>query len=448
MEWQEEYEHLRRQGALRHGSELPDLLRRRLDWEIWSEYTHNCRIGRSLEKTGSSTVQPRQELFDAAAAAIETRLRNEIGDLRQVERDAVRRFLHGFLLNLKNRGGVWHRELEAYAQQIGEAYVLTHRNGRERYMPRLSFRSRLPEFLVTHGGNGRFMPLISGSTSTPSWHTEWMRRAFGRFDAQFATLTRDVYRSVLDELRRADLMREMRAHNGEAVWGVAWESLDVTRDVRQLRCERCSYALSVGADAAQAMSGGPCPHGACRNGVLREQVPAEDYYGRLYQTGDVARIFAAEHTGLLKREVREAVEIGFEKRQKPGDPNLLSCTPTLEMGVDIGDLPAVAMCSVPPKPSNYLQRAGRAGRKHGNAFIATVANARPHDLFYFLRRATWSPRDAISTRAQCWSGNSRRSRWTSWWKPACCRVRSQTSSLQFWIRWSGKGPQRRSHGTC
>jgi DEAD/DEAH box helicase domain-containing protein len=119
--------------------------------------------------------------------------------------------------------------------------------------------------------------------------------------------------------------------------------------------------------------------------VLREQPPTEDYYGRLYRSGEVARIFAAEHTGLLTREVREAVESSFERRDKPGDPNLLSCTPTLEMGVDIGDLEAVALCSVPPKPSNYLQRAGRAGRKHGNTFIAAVANARPHDLFFFLR---------------------------------------------------------------
>jgi hypothetical protein len=37
-------------------------------------------------------------------------LQNEVGGLREVGIEAVRRFLHGFLLNLKNRGGVWHRE--------------------------------------------------------------------------------------------------------------------------------------------------------------------------------------------------------------------------------------------------------------------------------------------------------------------------------------------------
>jgi len=110
----------------------------------------------------------------------------------------------------------------------------------------------------------------------------------------------------------------------------------------------------------------------------------EDYYRTLYRSGDVDRVFAAEHTGLLERKVRERVEQGFLFHTKPGDPNLLSCTPTLEMGINIGDLSSLALCSVPPKPSNYLQRSGRAGRVDGNAFIMAVANGRPHDLYFFF----------------------------------------------------------------
>ena len=46
---------------------------------------------------------------------------------------------------------------------------------------------------------------------------------------------------------------------------------------------------------------------------------------------------------------------------------LLLCTPTLEMGIDIGDLSSVILCSMPPAQSQFLQRAGRGGRKDGNA---------------------------------------------------------------------------------
>jgi DEAD/DEAH box helicase domain-containing protein len=52
----------------------------------------------------------------------------------------------------------------------------------------------------------------------------------------------------------------------------------------------------------------------------------------LYESGDVKRIFSAEHTGLLERDTREHIESGFRKNDHPGDPYLLSCTPTLEMG--------------------------------------------------------------------------------------------------------------------
>lgn len=68
---------------------------------------------------------------------------------------------------------------------------------------------------------------------------------------------------------------------------------------------------------------------------------------------------------------------------EPWHINCLSATPTLEMGIDIGNLSSVFLCSVPPAQANYLQRIGRAGRRDGNALAVTVANGQNHDLFFY-----------------------------------------------------------------
>lgn len=110
------------------------------------------------------------------------------------------------------------------------------------------------------------------------------------------------------------------------------------------------------------------------------------YYGKLYGSGDMVRVVAREHTGLLERDDREELESVFKlssNEQMPWDANLLSCTPTLEMGIDIGDLSTVVLCNIPPAQAQFLQRSGRAGRKDGNALTMTVANARPHDLYFY-----------------------------------------------------------------
>ena len=92
---------------------------------------------------------------------------------------------------------------------------------------------------------------------------------------------------------------------------------------------------------------------------------------------------AREHTGLLDTDTRLSIEKGFIESETTWAPNLISATPTLEMGIDIGDLSTLLLCSVPPEEANYVQRMGRSGRRDGNALNLVLANARTHDLQFW-----------------------------------------------------------------
>jgi len=89
----------------------------------------------------------------------------------------------------------------------------------------------------------------------------------------------------------------------------------------------------------------------------------------------------------------------YEKQFREGAINLMSCSTTMEMGVDIGGINTVAMNNVPPHPANYLQRAGRAGRRGETRSVAlTVCKNNPHDQ-HVLRNTTWPFETRLATPA-------------------------------------------------
>ena len=68
----------------------------------------------------------------------------------------------------------------------------------------------------------------------------------------------------------------------------------------------------------------------------------------------------AEHTAQVDKVVSRQIQHDFKNHRI----NILACSTTMEMGVDLGNLEVVMLQSVPPQPSNYKQRAGRSGRNN------------------------------------------------------------------------------------
>ena len=111
----------------------------------------------------------------------------------------------------------------------------------------------------------------------------------------------------------------------------------------------------------------------------------DNLYREAYLSGDPIVLLADEHTAQWTSKEAANVQNKFIQ----GQVNVLSCSTTFELGVDVGDLQAVVMRNVPPTTANYIQRAGRAGRRTDSAaFVLTFAQRRSHDLNYYAHPET------------------------------------------------------------
>lgn len=112
-----------------------------------------------------------------------------------------------------------------------------------------------------------------------------------------------------------------------------------------------------------------------------------EYFHHEYQVelGQRPEVRAAEHSAMIKGSERKEIEHLFENDNDP--LNVLCCTPTMELGVDIGTLATVYLRNVPPSPANYAQRAGRAGRSGQASVVVTFCGSQgtrsPHDQYFF-----------------------------------------------------------------
>jgi hypothetical protein len=199
---------------------------------------------------------------------------------------------------------------------------------------------------------------------------------------------KDVWRHLTESTSwRGHLPSENRSRVGivRQLSHEFWEVVPLGNEVPAVegeglyRCSRCHRIAHI--DVA-----GICPAYRC-DGELHpvDQTNPEwqqNHYRYLYQALMPIPLSAEEHTAQLTSAEAAAVQERFLQ----GETNALSCSTTFELGVDVGELQAVLMRNVPPTTANYVQRAGRAGRRTDSAaFALTYAQRRSHDLTHYAR---------------------------------------------------------------
>ena len=383
MQWQHDWEVLQREGRLPSGSRLPGDVENRLAWQAIAEFTYLSRRGRTLDRLAIATLAPAADAVDHSAAVALDVLREQFG-LRDLPIEHVVQWLWGFVIHLRQRGAVVSPGMERLAED-GNMFGFARAQSRERWLPPLGQRAARPVFLLLGASSQRdFDSLVQRGHS---WYEQWMKACLARGNLQPGSVE-DLYSVAVDALAASGLLHAESNAWGRSV-GLAADALALHTDTARLASVQGTRALTVPTALAERLLGMPCLDAMQETYADVLHRSSEPPIVWRYRHGKIRRVIAAEHTGLLDRDARELLEGRFRGVPPPAQPwyeNLLSATPTLEMGVDIGNLSSVLMCSVPPSQASYLQRSGRAGRRDGNALVATLASgASPHDLYFYAQ---------------------------------------------------------------
>ncbi|SLM31713.1 putative RNA helicase [Desulfamplus magnetovallimortis] len=357
----------------------------RLKWQAVSEFGFMLSHGRTMEKNGAACMGWQPDFIDRTIDKLKDRIEGISPVLTKLTDDRLRLWLFGFLHRCRESGALYHPYLDSYAKQnywgkypFGRAVP-----GRETYPPAIRYR---PKLMVTSHKKEHVNVLAPSSGGRHPWHLLWTARALER-PAVSNTDYIDLLKALLNAGHDAGLFVKLHQDSKTEFFAISQNAATLFQECVKLACSETDKFIVKPPDEASVFLDAPSMEYYADKGVYRQVSfdPRQKYYQDRYQKGALRRVVAQEHTGILDTELREKIENDFKTSSHKDDPNVLACTSTLEMGIDIGDLSSTMLCSIPPTTSNYLQRIGRAGRSTGTALIISIINQRPHDLFFYAR---------------------------------------------------------------
>lgn len=359
----------------------------RLLFDASLEFGLQSRVGRTLEMTGTVVVEvdagSPPVLAGIATKAIESVAQQTAFDGTPPSTENLLRWTRGVLERMRIRGGIQHNWLDPYIKKDGNRWQIWGGRRKDEGMPAFPNGRPAPAF-PRIGAAAKTSDNLDPVTPISSWYARWAAQCLGVSNADGGFLARALFR----ELEKSGALTAVSTESGAEVFAIpaskvvlnAPSAKSVADKKNFLQCDVCK-ALTPGTEAVvNQLDGAPCMFTRCP-GTLQRAAVERDYYRNLYSSPDMKRVVAREHTSLLDEKTRLKYETQFKSSSTdPQAPNVLVATPTLEMGIDIGDLSCVMLASLPTSVASYLQRVGRAGRLTGNSLVLAYVRGRGEHL--------------------------------------------------------------------
>lgn len=364
-----------------------DRAKRRLRFDIDLEFGLQSRTGRTLELTGSVVSEvylgAPQRAMIIGRHAIEHTEGVQI-PLADVTDSAVAGWVRGTVERIRTRGGIHHEWLRPYLEKNANRYHIWGGRPRGQGMPAFPKGRPAPAFPAIKSGSTALPEGYDPITPPSSWYARWTSDCLGVSSYEGAFLAKALFTELTAQL----LLNTLTTETGATVYELPPSAVRVSAPSLQaleagrhlLACDICQAPVPGSLITIDQLDGAPCLLTRCP-GKLRRAAKGDNFYRRLYGSAEMKRVVAREHTSLLDAKVRQGYENAFKRGgNDPQAPNVLVATPTLEMGIDIGDLSTVMLGSLPKSVASYLQRVGRAGRLTGNSLVLAYVRGRGEHL--------------------------------------------------------------------
>jgi ATP-dependent helicase YprA (DUF1998 family) len=355
----------------------------RLRFDLSLEFGLRSTVGRTLSLTGTAVAA-----VDASPAALRAAARSAWGattvesalTASEPSDTALEAWARVVVERILRRGGIDHHWLRHYVQTDGNTWHVYKREARAKGMPGfpLGGLPAFPRVGTTLSGDA-YRDGLDVVASSRSWYARWTARHLSVTPDSGAKLVT----ALMDGLAHADVLTATTTETNATVYGIKPERVlvDAEHEPAELRCDVCHNATPAAAAVRHLVAGVPCLTVECPGHLHEAAIDPDNYYRRLYHSANSRAVVAREHTGLLENADRARIERQFKSAaDEPGAPNVLVATPTLEMGIDIGDLSSVMLSSLPDSVASYVQRVGRAGRLTGNSLVVALVRGRGKTL--------------------------------------------------------------------
>lgn len=387
--WRAPYQQLRQSDHLPEGGRFMSHVEWMLGWEYFEDLTYLSHMSSSLETSGIVVADVSPDIIDTVAENLPGRIANAVSGHFAMTREMATRFIHGILQQMRRRGAVAHeyivKGMQAPPRKIGgpNYFAAAMSLGIKDVLPIPNHRrgpAPVPVTLLRSCAG--YQPLLQDHST--NWYRDWADKFFPAVSLALVPQYELIFRATMECLEAASIVRRIDRVAPSTDYGfvIEPEVITVSDRVRHLRCNACRRQ-DIALEDSSFVIGSPCTRIACYGTLESDDriVPASTM--SLLGTDRNHRVVGFEHTGILEVDERREIERGFIDKETPWAPNLISATPTLEMGIDIGDLSTLVLCSVPPEAANYVQRVGRSGRRDGNSLNFTIATAQRHDLQFW-----------------------------------------------------------------